>query len=161
MELQLMEDPLKSKSDRLLAVVRLRGHLVDGLAQQVCEVQHLKEGVHVTSGALILEANIAGVLFAVPGNSVGCVGIHLHLKDHTVVLDVAFFGVLHLVPAQVVAEAPVVLLRVEEMSDLPGELGAIPLVDQPQVSSGVAAPGGGLKPTIAIPNQWVTSCSAM
>ena len=64
----------------------------------------------------------------------GCVGIHLHLKDHTVVLhwknehqpcrkchkesaiikgvdlDVAFFGVLHLVPAQVVAEAPVVLL---------------------------------------------------
>ena len=41
-DLQLMEDPLKSKSDRLLAVVRLRGHLVDGLAQQVCEVQHLR-----------------------------------------------------------------------------------------------------------------------
>ena len=40
--LQLMEDPLKSKSDRLLAVVRLRGHLVDGLAQQVCEVQDLR-----------------------------------------------------------------------------------------------------------------------
>ena len=56
------------------------------------------------------------------------IGVDLHLKDHTVVLqnksicrsqshftrvnlDVAFLGVLDFVPAQVVTEAPVVLLN--------------------------------------------------
>ena len=120
------------------------------------------------------------------------VGVNLHLKDHTVVLhynffyglhyqkssdiqkfsdlNVAFLRVLHLVPAQVVTEAPVVLLYhtrldspelttnqddsghlgVEEMGDLPGELGAVPLVDQPQVRSCVAAPCRGLGFTIAL-----------
>ena len=37
-----MKDPLKSKSDRLLAVVRLGGHLVHRLAEQVREVQDLR-----------------------------------------------------------------------------------------------------------------------
>ena len=123
------------------------------------------------------------------------VGVNLHLKDHTVVLhynffmdfiiknlglssdiqkfsdlNVAFLRVLHLVPAQIVTEAPVVLLYhtrfdspelttnqddsghlgVEEMGDLPGELGAVPLVDQPQVRSCVAAPCRGLGFTIAL-----------
>ena len=36
------------------------------------------------------------------------------------------------------------------MGDLPGELGAVPLVDQPQVRGGVAAPGRRLGFTIAL-----------
>ena len=41
-------------------------------------------------------------------------------------------------------------LRVEQVCDLPGELGAVPLVDQPQVRSGVAAPRRRLRFTIAL-----------
>ena len=149
-ELQLVEHPLQGKSNRLLAVVRLSGHLVHCLAQQVGEVQHLKEGVHVASGTLVLEAHVACVLLAVPRDPVWSIGVDLHFKDHTVVLDVAFLGVLHLVPAQIVTEAPIVLLGVEEMGDLPGELGAVPLVNQPQVSSRVAAPCRRLGFTIAL-----------
>jgi hypothetical protein len=41
-KLKLMEDPLKSQRYRLLTVVRLCRHLVDGLPQQIREVQYLK-----------------------------------------------------------------------------------------------------------------------
>ena len=37
-----MEDPLEGERHGLLAVVTLSGHLVDGLAEQVREVQHLR-----------------------------------------------------------------------------------------------------------------------
>ena len=40
-ELELVEDPLEGESHRLLAVVTLSGHLVDGLPEQVREVEHL------------------------------------------------------------------------------------------------------------------------
>ena len=126
------------------------------------------------------------------------ISVHLHFKDDAVVLqyktlafifdhlqnilklanlDVAFFGVLHLIPAQIVTEAPVILLHtrfneslalmtkervwchlgVEEMCDLPRELCAVPLVDQPQVCSRVAAPSGRLRFAIAL---WIESCNA-
>jgi hypothetical protein len=41
-KLKLMEDPLQSQSYRFLTVVGLSGHLIDGLSQQVREVQYLE-----------------------------------------------------------------------------------------------------------------------
>jgi hypothetical protein len=41
-ELKLVKDPLEGERHRLLTVVRLGGHLVDRLPQQVREVQHLR-----------------------------------------------------------------------------------------------------------------------
>ena len=48
------------------------------------------------------------------------------------------------------AESPVILLAVEHVPNLPAELGALPLVDQPEVSIGMAGPGTGLRLPIAL-----------
>ena len=54
-------------------------------------------------------------------------------------LKEAIYSILHLA-----------VIPVEEMLYLPGELGAVPLVDQPQVGCGMTAPSRGLGLTIAL-----------
>ena len=83
MELERMKDPLEGEGHRLLTIVTLCRHLVDSLAQEVGEVEHLQKRVQVAGGALVLEASL---LLAVPGHCVGSISVHLYLKDYTVIL---------------------------------------------------------------------------
>ena len=53
-------------------------------------------------------------------------------------LDIPLVRVLDIIQAHVVAEPPVVLLAVEHVPNLPGELGPLPLVNEPEVRIGVA-----------------------
>ena len=158
-ELQLVEDSLEGEADTLLTVIRLRGHLVHSLPQQVREVQHLhkeneelwstekcmkshlKQTVHVARGPLVLETHVARVFLGVPADSVRRVRVDLDLECDGVVLDVSLVRVADLGPGHVVGEAPVVLLAVEHVGDLPGELVPAPRVKHPQVRGGVAGPG--------------------
>ena len=63
---------------------------------------NLEETVHVASGALILEPDIAGVLLGVPTDPMRSVGIDLDLEGDGVVLDVALLRVQDFVPGHVV-----------------------------------------------------------
>lgn len=61
-KLKVIEDSLECKGDALGAVVALRRHLVNGLAQLVGKKECLQKGVHVTSRSLVFQSNKAGVL---------------------------------------------------------------------------------------------------
>ena len=65
-------------------------------------------------------------------------------------LDIPLVRVLDIIQAHVVAEPPVVLLAVEDVPNLPGELGPLPLVNDPEVRIGVARPGAALRLSIAL-----------
>ena len=94
------------------------------------------------------------------------VSIHLHFKYDAVVLNIVLYDVsnaiilphldiplvrvLDIIPAHVVAEPPVILLAVEHVPNLPGELGPLPLVNDPEVRIGVARPGAALRLSIAL-----------
>ena len=178
-ELQLVEDSLEGEADTLLTVIRLRGHLVHSLPQQVREVQylhreneelwstekcmksHLKQTVHVARGPLVLETHVARVFLGVPADSVRRVRVHLDLECDGVVLDVSLVRVADLGPGHVVGEAPVVLLAVEHVGDLPGELVPAPRVQHPQVRGGVAGPGAGLRLSITLEEETHTLRAAL
>ena len=104
-------------------------------------VSHLEQTVHVARGPLVLETHVARVFLGVPADSVRRVRVHLDLECDGVVLDVALVRVADLGPGHVVGEAPVILLAVEHVGDLPGELVPAPRVKHPQVRGGVAGPG--------------------
>ena len=76
-------------------------------------------------------------------------------------LNISLVGVLYIIPAHVVTESPVFLLAVEEMSDLPAEAGAIPLVEEPQVSTGVSAPGTDFALPVALEEITHTPCAPL
>ena len=178
-ELQLVEDSLEGEADTLLTVIRLRGHLVHSLPQQVREVQHLeiedeelwstekcmkshlKQTVHVARGPLVLETHVARVFLGVPADSVRRVRVDLDLECDGVVLDVTLVRVADLGPGHVVGEAPVVLLAVEHVGDLPGELVPAPRVKHPQVRGGVAGPGAGLRLSITLEEETHTLRAAL
>jgi hypothetical protein len=65
-------------------------------------------------------------------------------------LDIPLVRVLDIIQAHVVAEPPVVLLAVEDVPNLPGELGPLPLVNDPEVRIGVARPSAALRLSIAL-----------
>ena len=95
---------------------------------------HLQQTVHVAGGSLVLETNITCVFLGVPTHAMWSISIHLHLEYDRVILDVSLLRVQHLRPAHVVREAPVILLGVEVVGDVPGEGCPVPLVDHPEVS---------------------------
>ena len=105
---------------------------------------HLEQTVHVACGSLVLQPNITCVLLRVPTNSVRSVGINFHFKGDGVIFYVAFVRVQNLSPGHVMREAPVVLLTVEHVGNLPLELLPVPRVDEPELRSGMTGPGTGL-----------------
>ena len=109
-----------------------------------CQSDHLEQTVHVTCGSLILQANVTGVLLGVPTDSVRGVSVNFNFKGDGVIFYVAFVRVQDLCPGHVMTEAPVVLLAVEHVGDLPLELLPVPRTDQSQLRGGVTGPGAGL-----------------
>lgn len=69
-ELKIVEDTLEGESNALACIITFRGHLVDGLAQLIGEIESLQQRVHVASGPLILQANKARMLLTVPAHTV-------------------------------------------------------------------------------------------
>ena len=67
--------------------------------------------------------------------------VDLDLECNAVVLDISLLRVQNLIPGHVVREAPVVLLAVKRVGDLPGVILPTPLVDQAELGGGVARPG--------------------
>ena len=124
-------------------------------------VTHLEQTVHVARGPLVLETHVARVFLGVPADSVRRVRVDLDLECDGVVLDVTLVRVADLGPGHVVGEAPVVLLAVEHVGDLPGELVPAPRVQHPQVCGGVAGPGAGLRLSITLEEETHTLRAAL
>ena len=86
------------------------------------------------------------------------IGIHFNFKYDAAVLNTSIYDVcddiicpcLNIPLVRVLDIIPVVLLAVENVPNLPGELGALPLVDQPQVSIGMTRPGTRLRLSITL-----------
>ena len=101
------------------------------------------------------------MFLGVPAHSVRSVGVDLDLEDDRVVLDVALVGVEDIRPGHVAAEAPVILLGVEVVCDVPGEGCPVLLVNHLEVGRGVTRPGTGLGLSIALQEEANTLCVAI
>ena len=93
------------------------------------------------------------MLLGVPTDSVWSVGVDFHFEGDRVILDVAFVRVHQVSPGHVLGEAPVVLLAVEHVGNLPLELLPVPWTDEPELCGGVAGPGAGLGLSVTLQEE--------
>jgi len=90
------------------------------------------------------------VLLRVPADPVRRVCRHLDLEGDGVVFDEPLLGIDHLVPGHVVAEAPVVLLGVEQVGNLPSEVLVLLVILDAKFGACLAAPGRGFRLSVAL-----------